>query len=168
MPNIIDLPSPIGGIKLTSDGHNITELNINVEGAIGNLVMPDSFPDKILESAAYELESFFNGKLDSFKTPINPEGSSFQKSVWAEMKNIPFGKTMTYGGLAKLLNTSPRAVGRACGENPILLMVPCHRVVGAKNIGGFGGKCQHVQTKSWLLNHEKEFFPEPSQTFGIY
>ena len=83
-------------------------------------------------------------------------GTPFQQKVWNELKNIPAGKVVTYGELAKKLGTSARAVGNACRQNPIPVVIPCHRVVSATGIGGYAGDTSGdlLKIKSWLLQHE--------------
>ncbi|MGD8812578.1 MAG: methylated-DNA--[protein]-cysteine S-methyltransferase, partial [Thioalkalispiraceae bacterium] len=83
-------------------------------------------------------------------------GTSFQQKVWKTMLNIPPGKVMSYGEIAKKLNSSPRAVGNACRANPLPLLVPCHRVVSQAGLGGYGGETsgKRLAIKRWLLSHE--------------
>jgi methylated-DNA-[protein]-cysteine S-methyltransferase len=85
------------------------------------------------------------------------DGTDFQKRVWSELQKIPVGKVVTYGDLAKKLKTSPRAVGNACRANPILIIIPCHRVVGKNSLGGFSGQRagKWLQIKEQLLKYEK-------------
>lgn len=88
--------------------------------------------------------------------PIEPAGTPFQRRVWAALSAIPSGKTLTYGQLAKQLGSSPRAVGQACRNNPIPILVPCHRVLSAQGLGGYSGHTDGVEMarKRWLLRHE--------------
>ena len=92
----------------------------------------------------------------AFEIICSLQGTPFQKKVWNELKQIPPGKVVTYGQLAKKLGTSARAVGNACRKNPIPLVIPCHRVVSTNGIGGYAGHTQGglLQVKSWLLQHE--------------
>jgi methylated-DNA-[protein]-cysteine S-methyltransferase len=87
---------------------------------------------------------------------LDVEGTAFQKKVWQELRRIPVGDTRCYGELAARLNTSARAVGNACRANPLPLLIPCHRVVAAADLGGFGGARggRRVEVKKWLLRHE--------------
>lgn len=100
-----------------------------------------------------ELEEYFRGTRKTFDIPINPHGTLFQKKVWMEMKQIPYGKTLSYGELAKIINNpkSCRAIGGACHKNPILIIIPCHRVVAKNGLGGFG--CG-IDMKKELLKKE--------------
>lgn len=96
------------------------------------------------------------------------EGTPFQKKVWDELRKIPPGEVVTYGELAKKLGTSARAVGNACRNNPVPLVVPCHRVVSANGIGGFAGNTQGdwIRIKSWLLQHEGANALNPHRASG--
>lgn len=91
-----------------------------------------------------------------FDLPINPQGTEFQRRVWTSLQQIPAGEVITYGELARELNSSPRAIGNACRKNPIPLIIPCHRVISAQGIGGFAGQTQgqKITIKKQLLQHE--------------
>jgi methylated-DNA-[protein]-cysteine S-methyltransferase len=82
-------------------------------------------------AARKQIEAWFKGRRQDFSVPLSPMGSSFQKKVWAALVRIPFGKTASYGEIARAIGSAPRAVGRANATNPICLIVPCHRVIGA-------------------------------------
>ena len=86
--------------------------------------------------------------------PIQLVGSEFQLKVWKALKNIPMGTVVSYGDLAKQLNTSSRAVGQACRTNPVVLFIPCHRVVSVNGIGGYMGKQKKIKIKKWILHNE--------------
>lgn len=104
-----------------------------------------------------ELQHYFAGQLTSFQIPFLLQGTSFQQVVWRALLSIPYGKTVTYGQLASQLKTSPRAIGNACRTNPLIILVPCHRVLGASGLGGYGGKTTGHQLgiKRWLLELEQ-------------
>lgn len=114
--------------------------------------------DNMAKKVCLQIENYCANKLDKnrFDIACQATGTTFQKKVWKQIKKIPFGKTRTYGDIAKTLKTSPRAVGNACRANPLVLVVPCHRVVSAKGPGGYSGKSagQMVKIKQWLLAHE--------------
>ena len=107
-----------------------------------------------LSHAGSQLASYFDGDLTNFSLPLAPSGSAFQRQVWASMTRIPYGETQYYGGVAEEIDSSPRAVGTACGRNPIPIIIPCHRVVGNGGalVGYSGG--EGVETKRYLLAHE--------------
>ena len=95
-----------------------------------------------------------------FDLPMQPHGSAFQKRVWAAMVEIPCGKTATYGGLARQSKFAPRAIGGACGENPLPIVIPCHRVVGGagkRRLSGLAG----LRPRTGCLNHEMAMAAEP-------
>ena len=105
----------------------------------------------MLKEARRQLERYFARKLKPFDLPLAGRGTDFQKSVWKMMREIPYGETATYGGMAMALGSGPRAVGMACGRNPIPIIVPCHRVLGSGGKeGGFSGG-QGLPTKRKLL-----------------
>lgn len=110
-----------------------------------------------LERLAFQLREFFEGSRTEFDLPLSPEGTDFQKKVWAELRKIPFGATRTYQQIALAMGRpeATRAVGAANGANPIPIVVPCHRVIGANGaLTGFGGG---LPIKRWLLEHEAGF-----------
>lgn len=106
---------------------------------------------------AKQCQTYFKNPKFVFDLPLKPAGTRFQQSVWEQISRIPAGKTKTYGDVAALIRSAPRAVGQACGSNPYPLVVPCHRVIAATGIGGFAhhdGEGFHRQVKVWLLEHE--------------
>ena len=115
---------------------------------------PAGGPTPLLREAAAQLAAYFAGTLTAFDVPLAPAGTGFQKRVWQAMREIPYGETWTYGGLAKRAGTVPRAVGGACGANPIPVIIPCHRVLAANGgAGGYSGK-GGLKTKALLLDIE--------------
>ena len=108
----------------------------------------------LLSLASEQLAGYFGGELKQFSLPLAPSGTPFQRQVWASMSRIPYGATLSYGGVAEEIGSSPRAVGTACGRNPIPIIIPCHRVVGRGGalVGYSGG--EGVETKQYLLAHE--------------
>jgi len=111
--------------------------------------------DKLLLRAAFQINSFLMRKRRSLTFPTKQMGTRFQRRVWDQLKRVPYGTTTSYGNIAKKLRTSPRAVGGALGRNPLMLSVPCHRVISKNGkLTGFtslGG----IRTKRKLLNLEK-------------
>lgn len=125
------------------------------DGAIVRLDWEGTGVDEtpLLREAARQLRAYDAGDLAEFDLPLCVKGSDFQRAVCAQMSAIPFGETVTYGDIAKGLKQSAQAVGSACGGNPIPVIIPCHRVMGAKGLTGFSGK-GGVETKVALLRHE--------------
>lgn len=151
------LPSPMGSIRLTSDGQALTGLFF-VGQKYDRLPGPDWITDPEAAPfgrAAAWLDDFFNGLVAPFEAPLRLEGTPFQQQVWRLLLDIPPGKTETYGRLAERLGRpeAARAVGAAVGRNPITLIVPCHRVVGRD--GSLTGYAGGLDRKRALLELEK-------------
>ncbi|MBM3502633.1 MAG: methylated-DNA--[protein]-cysteine S-methyltransferase [Alphaproteobacteria bacterium] len=109
----------------------------------------------LLREATDQLNAYFDDQRHVFDLPLAPAGTAFQKKVWAALAQIPYGATETYGAVARSLGSSARAVGGACGRNPIPIVVPCHRVVAAKlTDGGYSGG-EGLKTKLALLRLER-------------
>jgi len=106
-----------------------------------------------LADAKAQLEAYFAKELQAFTLPLTPRGSVFQQDFYAALCAIPYGETRTYGDLAKDLGVSAQAIGQACGANPIPILIPCHRVLGANGLGGFSG-AGGVEAKIALLKLE--------------
>jgi methylated-DNA-[protein]-cysteine S-methyltransferase len=111
----------------------------------------------LAQKAARQLEAYRADPDTRFDLPLHIEGTPFQRRLWAALCEIPRGKTLTYGELARRLGGEPRAVGQACGDNRLPVVIPCHRVVAANGLGGFahatGGYL--LEAKRWLLAHER-------------
>lgn len=120
----------------------------------GRAPKADRPPATILEKVRDQLDSYFDGRRRHFDLPLAPAGSEFQRSVWRAMCDIPYGATRSYGEVAECLNSSARAVGTACGKNPIPIIIPCHRIVGAGGrLTGYSGGAG-TETKAQLLRLE--------------
>ena len=140
--------SPIGKLLLCSDGEALTGLWIGREAEV-----PLS-EDDVLRRAVEWLDGYFRGEDGTVDFPLAPQGTAFQKRVWDLLLGIPYGQVTTYGDLAKQLGPkmSAQAVGQAVGKNPISILIPCHRCVGAK--GQLTGYAWGIEKKQWLLRHE--------------
>ena len=110
----------------------------------------------LAERAAQQLERYREDPDMRFDLPLLIEGTDFQRRLWDALCTIPRGKTLTYGELAQRLGAEPRAIGQACGDNRLPIVIPCHRVVAADGLGGFGHsrKGYLLEAKRWLLAHE--------------
>ena len=140
--------SPIGFIELCSDGEALTAARF-VEAPT-----QAHSPDAVLMQVAHQLTGYFSGELTQFDLPLRLKGTPFQLSVWEELLKIPYGETRTYGDIARALGNpgAVRAVGAANGANPVIIIVPCHRVIASDGtLGGYGGG---MWRKAWLLRHE--------------
>jgi len=145
--SICYVDSPVGRLALEADHDAVT--SVRWAGAGEN--SRDTSSSSVLKEAMRQLERYFARKLRRFDLPLAACGTDFQKSVWKMMGDIPYGETATYGGLAMALGSGPRAIGMACGRNPIPIIVPCHRVLGSGGKeGGFSGG-QGLPTKRKLL-----------------
>jgi methylated-DNA-[protein]-cysteine S-methyltransferase len=147
--------SPIGWIHLTEENGYIIRLTwVSRETSP---VRSDSETSPVLLEAERQIRAYFDKSLKVFDLPLAYDrGSAFEQSVWDAMKEIPFGKLLTYGDIADKIGGVARAVGGACGANPIPLIIPCHRVVGSDGkLTGFSGD-GGIATKQRLLDHESD------------
>lgn len=145
--------SPIGMLTLTSNGSALTQLLIAREDEIDAGTGPAE-TDPVLAAAREQLDAYFDLRLTQFDVPLEPRGTDFQRRVWDSLKTIPYGETISYAELARRIDNprAVRAVGAANGRNPLMIIVPCHRVIGADgSLTGFGGG---IDRKRWLLDHE--------------
>ncbi len=146
------LESPIGPLLLLSDGRSLTGLFMNERIVPGDSV--ESFGAEPFGAARRQLAEYFAGGRRTFDLPLAPKGTTFQRTVWAFLQDIPYGETTSYGELARRMRSPKacRAVGLANGRNPISIVVPCHRVVGANGkLTGYGGG---LANKAFLLDLE--------------
>jgi methylated-DNA-[protein]-cysteine S-methyltransferase len=137
------VPSPIDDLLLTSEGGAITRLHFSPH--TDDHAVADAWvgaDDAVLVEARRQLEAYFAGERTTFDLPLAPAGTPFQRQVWHELTCVPYGRTISYGELARRIANpaASRAVGLANGRNPIAVIVPCHRVIGADgSLTGFGG-----------------------------
>ena len=168
-------PSPIGSLTLASDGRSLTGLWLEGQKYFARTLPPDAVPTDNLPLFARTrrwLESYFAGRRPKTENlPLKPDGSEFQLAVWKLLTQIPYGQVTTYGLIAKQLSSlrggasvSARAVGGAVGRNPISIIIPCHRVIGADNsLTGYAGG---MVVKRRLLELEQQ--KSPDQTAGLF
>ncbi|MCB9948575.1 MAG: methylated-DNA--[protein]-cysteine S-methyltransferase [Rhodospirillaceae bacterium] len=143
----LTVPSPVGALMLTVH-----------DGALVRVAWQASDPDgpagdggcPVLAAAAAQLDAYFSGRLKAFDLPLAPRGGNLQQRVWQAMSAIPYGSVASYGDIARQVDADPRAVGAACGANPIPIIIPCHRVVGTGHSGGYSG-AGGLATKHRLL-----------------
>lgn len=143
--------SPLGLIMIVADKKGITEIDfVNGKQRVASSVTSSKF----LTDCIKQLDEYFQGKRKKFELKLNPQGTEFQKKVWKELSKIPFGKTLSYGEVAQKINNpkAVRAVGQAIGNNPIAIVIPCHRVIGSD--GSLTGYASGLHRKEWLLKHE--------------
>lgn len=143
--------SPVGTLELIANDEHLLKVNF-----VQNL-QKASYPNPILKQTEQELDEYFRHQRQIFTIPLYVEGTEFQEKVWAGLKTIPYGHTCSYKDIAEIIKNPKacRAVGNANNKNPISIIIPCHRVIGAdKKLVGYGGG---LDKKIWLLNHEEKF-----------
>lgn len=141
--------TPLGMAEIKGDTNGISSISVLDE----TVPVTENIPDS-LQNCVNQLTDYFEGKLKDFSFKINPTGTDFQKRVWIELLNIPFGKTLSYFELSQRLGDvkAIRAVASANGKNPLWIVVPCHRVIGSD--GSLTGYAGGLHRKKWLLEHE--------------
>lgn len=143
------IKTPVGIAEITGDENGISVIHVlDTEHPVTKKIPAE------LKEAASQLAEYFDGKRHEFTFKLNPKGSDFQKSVWQELLNIPYGKTVSYMDITKKLGDikAIRAVASANGKNPLWIVVPCHRVIGSD--GSLTGYAGGLWRKKWLLEHE--------------
>ncbi|MEX0288583.1 MAG: methylated-DNA--[protein]-cysteine S-methyltransferase [Flavobacteriaceae bacterium] len=150
------IPTPLGMALIQGDEQGLKAISVLDSPEEETEVIPEA-----LNKAVSQLKEYFAGQRLHFDLDLNPEGTVFQKKVWAELLKIPFGKTLSYLELSKKLGDvkAIRAVAAANGKNPLWIVVPCHRVIGSD--GSLTGYAGGLHRKKWLLNHES---PAKQQT----
>ena len=150
--NALVMESPVGVLRLTSDGIALTGVHFVDESASADVT---GHPVPVLLEARRQLERYLGGRLQEFRLPLAARGTQFQQRVWSELRNIPYGATASYGEIAARLGMpsgGARAVGLANGSNPIAIVVPCHRVIGST--GTLTGYAGGLHRKRFLLGLE--------------
>ena len=146
------LETPFGLVGVRTEGAALAEI-VYLPRSAGTLAPANA----LAERACAQIEKYIADPGYRFKLPLKEIGTAFQRRVWDVIASIPCGETRTYGDIARMLKSAPRAVGQACGTNYFPLVIPCHRVVAAHGLGGFahtsGGYL--LEVKRWLLAHEK-------------
>lgn len=155
--------TPLGPIRLAAGDDALLALDwIDPADVAEAMLATEAGPQaaRILDETEAQLRRYFAGELDRFDLPLAPAGTEFRRAVWTAMLDIPYGETETYGDMARRVGSVARAVGGACGANPIPIVIPCHRVVGGgHSIGGFSAR-GGVDTKRFLLHLERARTPE--------
>jgi methylated-DNA-[protein]-cysteine S-methyltransferase len=151
MPSIMTIESPVGPLSITVSEGVLRSLHLDGASDAERGSRPDG---AVLSSVVAQLEAYFEGTLHGFDVPLGAEGTAFQRAVWDELTRIPYGTVASYGEVARRVGkpSAARAVGAANHNNPIAIIVPCHRVVGAN--GSLTGYAGGVWRKEWLLKHE--------------
>ncbi|SOY56055.1 putative METHYLATED-DNA--PROTEIN-CYSTEINE METHYLTRANSFERASE [Cupriavidus taiwanensis] len=158
MPATYDaiLTAPFGKIGVRTDGARIRAI-VYLPAHVEAHMPADTPADALTQRLAAQLAAYYDDPDTAFDLPLAPAGSDFQQRVWQAIRAVPRGATTTYGTIAEAIGAMPRAVGQACGQNPFPILVPCHRVVSARGIGGFSHHAEdgfYLDVKRWLLRHE--------------
>jgi methylated-DNA-[protein]-cysteine S-methyltransferase len=151
------IDSPIGELTLTSEEGMLTGIQMHEQKHRKEIPTTFRRDDRGLANAIEQLNAYFAGELHDFDLPTRMHGTEFQRQVWAALCEIPYGETISYGELARWVGNpkASRAVGLANGRNPVAIVVPCHRVIGANgSLTGYGGG---LERKVWLLEHETTY-----------
>jgi methylated-DNA-[protein]-cysteine S-methyltransferase len=146
--------SPIGELLVLGDAESVHKLLMNGDGSFDDRKSGLTQDQAAFATTIAQLDEYFAGDRDSFDLPLEPEGTEFQRAVWNALAEIPYGETRSYGQIAASVGRpkAARAVGMANNRNPIAVIVPCHRVIGAG--GALVGYAGGLDRKTWLLDHE--------------
>lgn len=155
MPKLVVIPftgyyeSPIGTLVIQNTANAVQRIHFTDQTAA---IKTSTNPLTLL--TIQQLQSYFEGNLQTFDLPVQPEGTTFQQKVWGELETIPFGITSSYQNIATTLGDTSlsRAVGSAIGKNPLAIVVPCHRILGTD--GSLTGYAWGLQRKQWLVDFE--------------
>jgi methylated-DNA-[protein]-cysteine S-methyltransferase len=142
--------SPLGLLHIFATEHGVSHIQFSEQGFRSEIVHSNTF----VEQCINELREYFEGKRTQFTIPLAPSGTEFEEMVWKKLLHVPYASTCSYLDIANRMNNPKaiRAVGRANGANPIAIVIPCHRVVGAD--GSLTGYAGELWRKRWLLDHE--------------
>ncbi len=144
MPQL-SLHTPVGDITVFEQAGSIVSLDWGW--------VPQQSATPVLHRAREQLQAYFDGDLTQFDLPLAPAGTAYRRGVWQALCGIPYGETRRYQDIAVTAGGSARSVGQANGRNPIAIIIPCHRVIAARDIGGYSGG-DGLPTKRWLLSLE--------------
>lgn len=152
MPHDAVIQTPVGRLGIACRDNRVTAVEF-----VGDST-PLHSPAGLAAEVAQQLDAYFHDPTFRFDLPLSMHGTPYQRRVWQELEGIPSGERRSYGELARRLESGARAVGGACARNPVVIVVPCHRVVPASGgTGGYGGRTRGAQVavKAWLLTHEQ-------------
>jgi methylated-DNA-[protein]-cysteine S-methyltransferase len=153
----LSMHTPVGDLTLHEERGALVSLDW---GWAEDISDEKQAPHPILVGAQKFLNNYFGRQCRKFDLPVAPMGTPFQQAVWKAILSVPAGQTRTYGQIVKLTGGSAQSVGTACGANPIPIIIPCHRVIGARSLGGYSGN-GGVETKCQLLRLEGIQIAEP-------
>jgi methylated-DNA-[protein]-cysteine S-methyltransferase len=164
----IEVATPIGAMRVDVRDERIVAVYLPNRAPDDRLAGGTARDERVLAAAAKQLTEYFAGKRRAFDLPLEAGGTPFQQRVWRALLAVPFGETCSYGDIARAIDapvSASRAVGAANGANPIAIVVPCHRVIGASGkLVGYGGG---LPAKQWLLAHEREIAPKGLDAYQL-
>lgn len=162
LTHTIHYASPLGVLQLQEEDEKLTAVLFMNDSSIKETETTSS---AVLHETIQQLNEYFSGRRKTFDLPLNPSGTGFQQKVWLQLLQIPFAETITYLHMAKRLGNvkSIRAAASANGKNPLAIIIPCHRVVGAD--GKLTGYAGGLHRKQWLLEHEAKAASKQSTLF---
>ena len=147
------LPSPIGPILIEAGEERLRAISILPGEAPSGIGAPP--PGSIAAEAAGQLAAYFDRRLERCDLPLLPAASPRGAALREAIQDIPIGETISYGALARIARSAPRAIGQACARNPFPILIPCHRVIGSGGTIGHYSAGRGITTKTWLLDHER-------------
>jgi methylated-DNA-[protein]-cysteine S-methyltransferase len=153
------IASPLGTLTLTASDGSLTGVSMDGQKHVPEAPLGSRQDGAWFADVIAQLDAYFAGDLTRFDVPLRLAGTDFQCRVWSHLSDIPYGDTISYGELARRVGNpkASRAVGLANGRNPVSIIVPCHRVIGADgSLTGYGGG---IERKTWLLDHEASARP---------
>jgi len=147
--------SPIGLLAIVGNDYSISQIRF----AEGFTVRPSESAPAEVSKCIRELDEYFNGQRQQFTVRTAPEGTEFQKKIWKIVQTVEYGRTASYADIARKYGDRKaiRAIGKANGQNPIVIVIPCHRILGLK--GELTGYVGGLEKKKWLLKHENAIMP---------
>lgn len=150
MNEVFTIETPVGRLAITIEADHVKKIKLNSESSV---CVPQTAVGKIV---VQQIKQYFESSKFEFDLPLQQQGTEHQLKVWSALSKIPVGTVQTYGELAKKIGSHARAIGGACRNNPLPIVVPCHRIVAASDIGGFSGAQEGVllNIKRDLLCHE--------------
>lgn len=161
--SLLETDSPAGTLLMAASEHGLAALSFHPEEALSSIKIEFVRDDKALAPYTTQLREYIAGKRRDFDFPLDLRGTEFQLRCWNQLLKIPYGEVITYAELARRVGSPNgfRAVGHANGQNPIAIIVPCHRVIASDGtLGGYGGG---LPMKQWLLDLEKAVIPAQRQ-----
>ncbi len=148
------LHAPVGALAIEEDGARLIGISI-LFGEMRAASQDKPTPGSLLAEVANQLGAYFERRLDVFDLPLMPLKSARGEALRAAIAAIPIGETLSYGALARIAGSGPRAIGQACARNPFPIVIPCHRVIGSGGAIGHYSGGDGIITKRWLLEHER-------------